>query len=222
MGQDILRGITWRFASHTAKIRWESRLAVITDLTVAGLDESTVDEDGKPANHALIEYEWSLVHHPKGLPLKVVKTFRCGHDSGSLGNEPGRDDAMKQQKGQSPWAWQEFEGIIENLHRGDLILITAKLVSDQPKAAAQLFKCCMVKARQCQVYGLVGGSQIISDMTNAEFNALTPALANPLAVYSSMHYWRPPHPYEKSYNEEDTWERTFHLFHLSGAVEGNM
>jgi hypothetical protein len=160
----------------------------------------------RPKKFHLVHYEWAVSVHTKTGRRRIVKNIRCDGFPGSAEirdqidpwdsslieklklpefneGEEEDDELLKNPAIKDPllpWTWRSFEVEIDHLLPDDIIVLSAKLMSDDPKAAADVVENCTVKARDFAAFMMVGDVRYFS---NEELNEIIPMYRDPLVIY---------------------------------------
>lgn len=164
----------------------------------------------RPKKFHLVHYEWAVSVHTKTGRRRIVKNIRCDgypgnavirdqvdpwdphlidklqlpqetnseNDEDDLPNPPIKDPLL-------PWTWQSYEVEINHLLPDDIIVLSAKLTADDPRAAADVVESCVVKARDFSAYMVIGDVRYFS---NEELNEVIPMYRDPLIIYQSNYF----------------------------------
>ena len=174
-----------------------------SDFRLCDIDENEFDKL-RPRKFQLLQYEWAVSVHTKTGRRRIVKNIRCdgfpgsaiirdqvdpwdphladkllSHEEdedayGEMMNNPPISDPLL------PWTWKSFEVEIDHLLPDDIIILSAKLLSDDPRDAADIVENCTVKARDFSAFMMVGNISYYSD---DELNEIIPMYRDPLTVY---------------------------------------
>lgn len=128
----------------------------------------------------LIEYYESRTQEEKEMDLKEAKANEIKSSSVMVGDVDRSDNDDVDPL--LAWTWQTFETEMDNVLAGDCVILTAKLVSPNPRAAAKLASNCRIKAEDFEVYQVVGD---IHQFTNEQLQKIVPICFDPQAIFDS-------------------------------------
>ena len=196
-----------------------------------------LDEDDKPRDHELIDYEWTVSIHPHLEDLQIIHQYKCSdilhsrklqqqqqEEEASLStataaaaapaapiiSSPSKHHLSKEAEEEilSPWQWHSFEAIIDSpLEQAANVILSARILCKSTSHRKTLVKHCMVKARNVEVYGYVGKDTSI--FTQNEINKLVPIFDHPHLLYTSNRMWTDYNEEEEYFKEIDAWKIHF-------------
>lgn len=143
-GMTVLRSFTWTLEASGSTLSFETKLVSAADGDVdtgSFLDKRGGDGVSLP-NYHLLGYAWAV--HVLGAEggLRTAAEGLCGSVEDPV--QEGSDGRLLR-----AWLWRPHTASLSGLRCGDVIVLAAKAISEQPNYPAHLLAKCAIRAREC-------------------------------------------------------------------------